>query len=162
MIQNYSLNNFMMYASTLRTASTGNLYYVDDGCHSERRTPDDIIGYYEDESSVAAYVRCCSNDGTTCDTVSNCRRRSDLVAYADAENKCIDNGMRLCTKDELLSDICCGTGGNCDSAAVWTSTPNELPDGWEALETSDGTDVYVNSANKEFQWDKPKGNYDTK
>ena len=124
MIPNYSFNNFMMYASTIGT--TGNLYYVDDGCHSERRTPDDIIGYYEDESSVAAYVRCCSDDGTTCDTFSNCNRKSDLVAFADAEQKCVDNGMRLCTKDELLSEICCGTGGNCDSGAVWTSTLNGI------------------------------------
>ena len=135
MIHQYSLNNFTTYdptigtteaateATTTETASTGNLYYVDDGCHSEGYTgQDDVTGYYEDESSVAAYVRCCSDDGTTCDTVSNCRQTSDLVAYADAEQECIDNGMRLCTMDELLSDICCGTGGNCDSAAVWTST----------------------------------------
>ena len=134
-IHQYSLNNFTTYdptigtteaateATTTETASTGNLYYVDDGCHSEGSTgQDDVTGYYEDESSVAAYVRCCSDDGTTCDTVSNCRQTSDLVAYADAEQECIDNGMRLCTMDELLSDICCGTGGNCDSAAVWTST----------------------------------------
>ena len=135
MIHYYSLNNFMMYdptlatteaateATTTETASTGNLYYVDDGCHSEGSTgQDDVIGYYEDESSVAAYVRCCSDDGTLCDTVSNCRQTSDLVAYADAELECWTNGMRLCTMDELLSDICCGTGGSCDSAAVWTST----------------------------------------
>ena len=113
---------FIIAGSVLGEDSSGNLYYVDDGCHSEKRTPDDVIGYYEDESSVAAYVRCCSDDGTTCDTFSNCNRGNQLVAYADAEQKCIDNGMRLCTKDELLSDICCGTGGNCDSRAVWTST----------------------------------------
>ena len=41
-------------------------------------------------------------------------------------------------------------------------TSETLPDGWEALETSDGTKVYANSADKELQWDKPKGNYDTK
>ena len=30
--------------------------------------------------------------------------------------------MRVCTKDELLSEICCNTGGNCDNHPVWTST----------------------------------------
>ena len=24
--------------------------------------------------------------------------------------------------DELLTDICCGTGGDCDNHLVWTST----------------------------------------
>jgi len=30
--------------------------------------------------------------------------------------------MRLCTKDELFTEICCGTGGQCDNYQVWTST----------------------------------------
>ena len=42
--------------------------------------------------------------------------------YSDAEETCANNGMRLCTKDELLSDICCGTGGSCDNYLIWTST----------------------------------------
>jgi len=96
-------------------------YYVDDGCHSEKRTPDDVVGFYQSEDSTA-YIRCCSTDGTTCSTESNCGNTNDLVTYADAETECAANGMRLCTKDELLTEICCGTGGMCDSYAVWTST----------------------------------------
>ena len=42
--------------------------------------------------------------------------------YFDAEAECVELGMRLCTKDELLSNMCCGTGGQCDSKLVWTST----------------------------------------
>ena len=42
--------------------------------------------------------------------------------YSDAEETCANNGMRLCTKDELLTDICCGTGGSCDNYLIWTST----------------------------------------
>ena len=42
--------------------------------------------------------------------------------YADAEAECAASGQRLCTKDELLTDICCGTGGSCDSHGVWTLT----------------------------------------
>ena len=96
-------------------------YYVDDGCHSEGSTPDDVVGFYQSEDATA-YIRCCSTDGTTCSTESNCQNTNDLVTYADAETECAANGMRLCTKDELLTDICCGTGGQCDSYAVWTST----------------------------------------
>jgi len=116
-------------ASTTEDTSTGETnYYVDDGCHSENNTPDDVVGFYQSESSTA-FVRCCSTDAAgsiDCDTVSNCRDSSDLVTYADAETECAAKGMTVCTKDELLSDICCGTGGNCDSAAVWTSTPEEV------------------------------------
>merc|ERR1712038_2230250 len=103
-------------------------YYVDDGCHSEKRTPDDVVGFYQSESSTA-FVRCCSIDAagsTDCETVSNCNDSRDLVTFADAETECAAKGMRLCTMDELLSDICCGTGGNCDSLAVWTSTSEEV------------------------------------
>ena len=95
--------------------------YVDDGCHSEGSSPDDIVGFYQPGSSEA-FVRCCSDDGATCATFSNCQSSGDLVSYAEAVSKCTTNGMRICTKDELLNDICCGTGGQCDSYGVWTST----------------------------------------
>ena len=36
--------------------------------------------------------------------------------------KCREIGMRLCTKEELHNRICCGSGGDCDDYAVWTST----------------------------------------
>ena len=96
-------------------------YYVDDGCHSEGSTPDDIVGFFQPESSTA-FIRCCSTDGAGCSTESRCNNSDDLVTYADAEATCVANGGRLCTKDELLTDICCGTGGQCDSYGVWTST----------------------------------------
>ena len=96
-------------------------YYVDDGCHSEGSTPDDIAGFYQSETSTG-FVRCCSDDATSCSTISNCRDPSDLVTYAEAATKCAAKGQRLCTKDELLSDVCCGTGKKCDSYGVWTST----------------------------------------
>ena len=94
---------------------------VDDGCQSERRTPDDFEAFYQPES-FGAYVRCCSYDGSSCVTPESCRNKRFLVSYADAETKCKDLGMRLCTWDELLTDICCGTGGDCDNYLVWTST----------------------------------------
>ena len=97
------------------------LYYIDDGCHTDTNTPDDFIGYYEGEFTKAG-VRCCSSDGTSCTTPSTCTSWNDLKNHVDAEAECAADGMRLCTKNELLSDICCGTGGQCDSNLVWTST----------------------------------------
>ena len=100
----------------------GTSYYVDDGCHSEGNTPDDVTGFYQSQA-LDAYVRCCSDDATSCTTVSDCQKTVDVVNYDDAVAECTSIGMRLCTKDELLTEVCCGTGGQCDSAAVWTSTP---------------------------------------
>ena len=112
---------------TFFSISVEESYYMDDGCHSENNTPDDYVGYYEGELTEAG-VRCCSTDesyaaGTICTTPDSCTSSNDLKNHADAEARCAAHyGMRLCTKDELLSDICCGTGGSCDSNLVWTST----------------------------------------
>ena len=96
-------------------------FYVDDGCHSENETVpfDDVVGSFEPKSFLAG-VRCCANNGSTCITDISCGIGN--TAYDNATSHCSANGRRLCTKDELLSDICCGTGGNCDNYAVWTST----------------------------------------
>ena len=107
---------------TTTEAVTDNLRYVDDGCHSEGSdNQDDVVGFYQSEYSEA-FVRCCSIGGESCDTFSNCQDASQLVNYASAVSTCEANGRRLCTKDELLTDICCGTGWQCDHYGVWTST----------------------------------------
>merc|ERR1712110_1180591 len=97
-------------------------FYVDDGCHTEKGSKknkqDDYAATYE-LPSFKAGVRCCSTNGTTCDTFGTCPGQS---TYCDAVNECEAKNMRVCTKDELLSEICCNTGGNCDNHPVWTST----------------------------------------
>ena len=96
-------------------------FYVDDGCHTEgsnKNNKDDYAATYE-LPSFKAGVRCCSTNGTTCDTFGTCPGQS---TYCDAVNECEAKNMRVCTKDELLSEICCNTGGNCDNHPVWTST----------------------------------------
>ena len=45
------------------------------------------------------------------------------MSFDDATTKCEELGKRLCTKDELVSEICCGTGGMCNKYEVWSSTP---------------------------------------
>ena len=44
------------------------------------------------------------------------------MSYDDAVAKCAETDHRLCTKDELFSKMCCGSGGDCDHDLVWTST----------------------------------------
>ena len=95
-------------------------YYVDDGCHSElSNTKDDVIGAFLPKSSEAG-IRCCTTDGKDCETPDDCPFNN--VMYDNAASQCAERGQRLCTKSELLSEICCKSGGNCDDYAVWTST----------------------------------------
>ena len=65
-------------------------------------------------------------DGSTCATPGSCETAANdriVVSYADATSQCSAIGNRLCTKDELNTGVCCETGGQCDHALVWTSTP---------------------------------------
>eukprot|EP01060_Flectonema_neradi_P041568 TRINITY_DN990_c0_g1_i2.p1 TRINITY_DN990_c0_g1~~TRINITY_DN990_c0_g1_i2.p1 ORF type:complete len:849 (+),score=141.51 TRINITY_DN990_c0_g1_i2:2065-4611(+) len=48
---------------------------------------------------------------------SNCR----LVTYNEADEYCRGEGLRLCSLEELDSDICCGAEGCNDHSAIWTS-----------------------------------------
>merc|ERR1712038_1577704 len=108
-------------------------YWVDEGCNSDKNGPDDMEGFYQSQSDKA-FVRCCddSKEKTTCITKSNCKNEEDLVTYDEAAKLCSDDGLRLCTKQELKDDICCKTGGGCHSSAVWTST-------WAMCDSNDVT-----------------------
>ena len=110
-------------------------WYVDDGCHTEGNDADsydDLDGSYQPNSFLAG-VRCCTTDGTSCQTIGSCPGAS---TYYEAETECLNLGERLCTKDELLSEVCCGTGGSCDNYEVWTST-------MESEETGNVCDTYL-------------------
>ena len=101
-------------------------WYVDDGCHTEHlwgnkkknKGGDDFPGTFEVDD-FGAGVRCCSEDGSTCTTIGICPGGS---THSKAKETCEGQGMRLCTKDELLNEVCCKAGGNCDNHLVWTST----------------------------------------
>mmetsp|Transcript_18203 Transcript_18203/g.57202 ORF Transcript_18203/g.57202 Transcript_18203/m.57202 type:complete len:516 (+) Transcript_18203:294-1841(+) len=62
-------------------------------------------------------VRCCTNTKAN----SFCNSKCERVTYAEAERRCSDNGMRLCTADEILDGKAAGTGCKYDFLAVWTS-----------------------------------------
>ena len=93
-------------------------YYVGDGCTTSGTS---VTGLFQSKYSTAN-VRCCSEDGSSCDTEGGHTCPDDAICFDDAVSQCESFGKRLCTKEELLSEICCGTGGSCDSYAVWTST----------------------------------------
>ena len=94
-------------------------FYVDDGCQATGGA--NIPGKLQEESNQAG-VRCCSLNGNDCVTHGSCPGSS---TYEEAKSQCAILGRRLCTKDELLSDVCCSTGGGCDYSYVWTSTEEE-------------------------------------
>ena len=62
-------------------------------------------------------------NGSTCATIGSCP--ADATSYDYAVSECTQMGQRLCTKDELLSDVCCRTGGDCDNFPVWTSASDK-------------------------------------
>ena len=89
------------------------------GCQTDHQSKVNVAGSYKPKS-FKANVRCCSREGDKCYTLGNCPE--DAFGFDDARTKCESAGYRLCTKDELLSNVCCDTGGDCDIYAVWTST----------------------------------------
>ena len=98
------------------TGGTEEEYYVEDGCPTSGI---DVEGSIQPKSYHAA-VRCCANDGESCQTPFDCP--TNKMSFDDAKFKCNEMGLRLCTKDEILSEVCCGTGGGCDNHFIWTST----------------------------------------
>ena len=93
-------------------------FYVGDGCltNGKEKIP---VGYKF--KSFLANTRCCDIEGVSCIT-PNTHCPKNAVTYDKAVEKCQKEGRRLCTKVELNSGVCCGTGGGCDHHLVWTST----------------------------------------
>jgi hypothetical protein len=66
-------------------------------------------------------VRCCSLDGGSCKSrTPDC----STLTFSNAEQKCSEFGMRLCTEEEFFSKICCGTGCSFDNKLVWYTQGN--------------------------------------
>lgn len=89
-----------------------------DGCHTAGDSHDREVR----DATDTANVRCCSFDGSSCETQglhSGCQQDK---TFFEAQTICADNGMRLCSEAEMDSSLCCGTGCGYDSSKVWTST----------------------------------------
>lgn len=78
-------------------------------------------------SAVAAGARCCSGEpGKASGCVSDCGEPPELGRlqhHFEADGRCKARGMRLCTRTELASGLCKGTGCNYNGMHVWTSEP---------------------------------------
>jgi len=91
-------------------------YWAVDGC---RTSGPQVEPQLLSPDSTAA-VRCCSQYGTVCESIQlGCLAERTFV---QAEMVCVSRGMRLCTRAELDTDLCCGTGCGFDNQLVWTST----------------------------------------
>jgi len=100
------------------------LFFADDGCHTEPKgiTPkDDIVPAFIDGRRLFG-ARCCKGE-KKCKTVKKCNENG--VTYWDAVQACEDIGFTLCTHEEILTERCCNTGGQCDNRAVWILTLTE-------------------------------------
>ena len=74
-------------------------------------------------STQSGAVRCCSFDGGSCKSkIPDC----STLTFSNAEEKCSIFGMRLCTKEELASNICCGTGCEFDIELVLYTKGNVI------------------------------------
>jgi hypothetical protein len=97
------------------THAAGDKMYVLNGCPANNGANDQFLA-----KTQKAGVRCCSSDGSTCTTPGSCPGSS---TYAQAQQICSYSGRRICSKLEIESSKCCGTGGGCDAHPTWTSTP---------------------------------------
>ena len=93
-----------------------------DGCTgSGDEYPDKL-----EASTAKHHVRCCSMDGTSCDSAPNGVSYTPYggpgVTFSEAQSLCSDNGRRLCTLEELSGGLCCGTGASHDYSRVWTQS----------------------------------------
>ena len=84
--------------------------------HCTDATNDDVVGTFQ-PNSFEAGIRCCSDDKNICENENApcCKTQKGacpgVATHSEAEETCLKMEMRLCTKDELLDEICCKTGG---------------------------------------------------
>ena len=83
--------------------------------------PQNAIGYqnYQEDmisTTQTGNVRCCSYDGGSCESETiGCL----TLTFSEAQEKCSEFGMRLCTVEELNTNICCSTGCSFDFELIW-------------------------------------------
>ena len=91
-----------------------------------RKTLEQYTIVEELSTAEKAAVRCCKEtkekvDGAkvqslTCTSPKGCPKGKK---YEEAEKICKELDMKICTKRQIATGICCGTGCNFDKKAVW-------------------------------------------
>ena len=102
-------------------------FRADDGkiphCRADHETqaPNAGTTWVRDAFVASIGVQCCALDGLSAERPGGC---VENVTFAEAEDVCASEGMRLCTKAEVLTDIG-HSSKDCwdfDKLHVWTST----------------------------------------
>ena len=61
-------------------------------------------------------VRCCNNNELKCMSPRPCQLSK---TFEEAKNICDQQGLSLCSNNEMLDDICCKTGCDIDTETMW-------------------------------------------
>ena len=76
--------------------------------------PDDSRGYWAYANESIAYARCCSDRDAFCTMPDPhedwCSDAVEPMTYEQARYHCESAGRRLCTRSEVVSDLCCDPG----------------------------------------------------
>ena len=104
---------------------SGNLFSVTEGGLAAGCNADYANAIQHDQDMISTTktgaVRCCSFDGESCKSkIPDC----STLSFSKAQQKCSEFRMRLCTKEELSNNICCGTGCSFDLELVWYTKGN--------------------------------------
>ena len=92
-------------------------YFVASACP----TANDLnAGQYIPPTTKAGVMCCKEQFGSGCVSEGNCNVNAKTLQGAIFT--CFIHGLRLCTRSELLSNICCGLNVHCDKVPVWSST----------------------------------------
>lgn len=92
-------------------------YFVASACP----TANDLNEGQYVPASTKVGVMCCKQPfGSGCVSEGNCNVNAKTLQGAIFT--CFIHGLRLCTRSELLSNICCGLNVHCDKVPVWSST----------------------------------------
>ena len=113
--------------SKLLHLSLGNLFSVTQGGLAAGCNADYANAIQHDQDMISTTqtgaVRCCSFDGESCKSkIPDCL----TLTFSNAKEKCSQFGMRLCTEEELASNICCTTGCEFDFELVWYTKGNMI------------------------------------
>lgn len=123
-----------------RHMATRHEQVVVDGCpargsteHREIRSPDN-----------EAAVRCCSMDGTSCESAElGCQ----TAGFFEAQDICGTAGLRLCSEGEIAGGVCCTSGCNFDSRQIWVSSQTT----GAVAESVDATNERISFLEAEFR-----------
>lgn len=133
----------MMFVSTPANAPTppGLTGTTSDGCLTSNFENGENPTTAHNDPSATAAIRCCSMDGSSCQTqdlpgshmqqifgidgvyVGEDQTCINSLTFSEAQDTCAEAGLRLCTVTELNAGTCCGTGCWHDHRAIWTSGP---------------------------------------